>query len=67
MIQCRGFEVMVSKTAALETWRSDDGVTAALCILNATPNAATVDKRIGLLERFVVLLYDRTISHEHVI
>ena len=55
------------KKTAWETWKSDDGVTAALCALSATPNPTT-NRRMywSLLDRFVVRLYDRTNSQEHV-
>ena len=55
------------KKTAWETWKSDDGVTAAFCGLSATPNPTT-NRRMywSLVERFVVLLYNRTNSQEHV-
>ena len=53
------------KKAAWETWKSDDGVTAAFGALSATPNSTTIDECIAPLQRFVVLLYDRTSSQEH--
>ncbi len=54
------------KKTAWETWKSDDGVTAAFGALSATPNSTTIDECIAPLQRFVVLLYDRTSSQEHV-
>ena len=54
------------KKTAWETWKSDDVVTAAFCALSATPNPTPTDECIGALQRFVVLLYDRTSSQEHV-
>ena len=54
------------KKTAWETWKSDGGVTAAFCALSATPNPTTIDACIGPLERFGVLLYDRTSSLEQV-
>ena len=54
------------KKTAWESWKSDDGVTAAFYALSATPNPTTIDECIGPLERFVVLLYDRTNSQGHV-
>ena len=54
------------KKIAWETWKSDNGVTAAFGALSATPNSTTLDECIGPLQRFVVLLYDRTSSQDHV-
>ena len=54
------------KKTAWETWKSDDGVTAAFGALSATPNSTTIDECIAPLQRFVALLYDRTSSQEHV-
>ena len=54
------------KKTAWETWKSDDGVTASFGALSATPNSTTIDECIAPLQRFVVLLYDRTSSQEHV-
>ena len=55
-----------SKKTAWETWKVCDEVTATLCALGATPNPSIVDDSLDTLERFVVLLYDRTSNHEHV-
>ena len=55
-----------SKKTAWETWKVYDEVTATFCALSATPNPSIVDDSLNTLERFVVLLYDRTSSHEHV-
>ena len=48
------------KKTAWDTWKSDDGVSAAYCAMTATPNPTTVDECLGPLERFVVLLCDHT-------
>ncbi|KAJ8397883.1 hypothetical protein AAFF_G00435720 [Aldrovandia affinis] len=58
------------KKTAWETWKAcdevTDEVTTAFCTLAATPTISTVDDYMDSLERFVVLLYDRTSSQEHV-
>jgi hypothetical protein len=57
------------KKTAWESWKACDEVTditAAFCALAATPNPSIVDDYMDALERFVVLLYDRTSSQEHV-
>ena len=55
-----------SKKTAWETWKVCDEVTATCCSLGATPTPSIVDDSLDTLERFVVLLYDRTSNHEHV-
>ena len=52
------------KKTAWDTWRIFDDVTKAFCALAATPDA--IDDWMEPLERFVVLLYDRTSSQESV-
>ncbi len=57
------------KKTAWETWKACDGVTnvtAAFCALAATPTPSIIDDYMDELERFVVLLYDRTSSYGHV-
>jgi len=54
---------------AWQTWTACDevtDVTAAFCALAASPSLSAIDNHMDALERFVVLLYDRTSSHEHV-
>ena len=55
-----------SKKTAWETWEVCDEVTATFCVLGATPTPSIVDDSLDTMERFVVLLYDRTSNHEHV-
>ena len=43
-----------------------DDITIAFCALAATPDASVIDDWIKPLERFVILLYDRTSSQESV-
>ena len=52
------------KRTAWNMWSAYDEVTPAFCALAATPE--TTDDRLGPLERFAVLLYDRTCSQEFV-
>ena len=54
------------KKTAWETWNVCDEATTPFCALAALPTISTVDKYLGLLERFVVLLYDRTSSQKYV-
>ena len=54
------------KKTTWETWKVCDEVTVTICALGATPNRSIVDDSLDTLERFVVLLYDRTSSHDHV-
>ena len=46
------------KRTAWDIWNAYDEVTPAFCALAATPES--VENWLGLLERFVALLYDRT-------
>ena len=55
-----------SKNTAWETWKVCDEVTATFCALGATPTPSIVDDSLDTLERFVVLLCDRTSNDEHV-
>lgn len=55
-----------SKRTSWNTWKLYDLVTPAFCALAATPSAQCIEQWLSLLERFVVLLYDRTSSLEHV-
>lgn len=52
------------KKTAWDTWKAFDDVTPAFCTLAATPDS--VDDSMKPLERFVVLLYDRTSSQDSV-
>lgn len=52
------------KKTAWDTWVTFDDVTRAFCALAATPDS--IDDWMEPLERFVVLLYDRTSSLESV-
>ena len=57
------------KKTAWETCKDCDEVTditAAFCALAAISNPSIADDYMDTLERFVVLLYDRTSSQEHV-
>ena len=55
-----------SKKTAWETWKVCDEVSCmTICALGATPSPSIVDDSLDTLERFVVLLYDRTSSHDH--
>ena len=55
-----------SKKTSWNTWKFYDLVTPAFCALAATPSTECIEQWLPLLERFVVLLYDRTSSLEHV-
>ena len=55
-----------SKKTPWERWEVCDEVTANCCSLGATPTPSIVDDSLYTLERFVVLLYDRTSNHDHV-
>lgn len=52
------------KKMVWDTWMIFDDVTRAVCALAATPDS--IDNWMEPLERFVVLLYDRTSSQESV-
>ena len=58
------------KKTAWEPWKAcdevSDEVTKAFCALAVTPTISSVDDYMDALERFVVLLYDRTSCQEHV-
>ena len=47
-----------------DTWKTFDEVTPAFCALASTPSS--VDGPLEVLERFVVLLYDRASTEEKV-
>jgi hypothetical protein len=51
-----------SKKTAWDIWMTCACVTRAFCVLAATPDG--IDDWMGPLERFVVLLYDRTSTQE---
>ena len=59
--RCRVLEVPAN---ACDIWNAYDEVTPAFCALAATPES--IENWLGPLERFVVLLYDRTSSQEYV-
>ena len=48
------------KKSAWDVWKVHDAVTATFCTLASTPTRASLDDCMPALERFVVLLYDRT-------
>jgi hypothetical protein len=50
------------KRTAWATWKAYEDVTPAFCALVARPTLQTIDEWLDKLERFVVLLYDRTSS-----
>ena len=52
------------KKTAWDTWKAYKDVTPAFCALVARPATQTIKECLGTLERFVVLLYDRTSSQE---
>ena len=52
------------KKTCWDTWKAVDEVTPAFSALTVTPN--TIDDWLETLERFVVLLYDRTSSLDNV-
>ena len=54
------------KRTAWDTWKAYKDVTPAFCALAARPTPQTIEEWLGPLEQFVVLLYDRTSSQEHV-
>lgn len=55
------------KVSFWETWKAFPQVTAALNSLSTQPNIEQVtDENMGLIERFIVLLYDRTSSLQNV-
>ena len=52
------------KKTAWNTWKAYKEVTPAFCALAAKPSPQTIQEWLGLLERFVILLYDRSSSQE---
>ena len=48
------------KKTAWDTWKAYEDVTGAFCALAACPSPETIELWLKPLERFVVLLYDRT-------
>ena len=50
------------KKTAWNTWKAYKEVTPAFCALAAKPSPQTIQEWLGLLERFVILLYDRSSS-----
>ena len=52
------------KRTAWDTWKAYKDVTPAFCALVARPIPQTIEEWLGPLERFMVLLYDRTSSQE---
>ena len=48
------------KKSAWDVWKVHDAVKATFCTLASTPTRASLDDCMPALERFVVLLYDRT-------
>lgn len=54
------------KNTAWDTWNAFGDVTQAFCVLAAKPTPECFMVWLGLLERFVVLLYDRTSCQQHV-
>ena len=53
-----------SKRSSWNTWKLYDSVTPAFCALAGTPSVQCIEQWLPLLERFVVLLCDRTSSLE---
>ena len=54
------------KKTAWDTWKAYKDVTPAFCALAAGPSQEAIEEWLDQLERFVVLLYDRTSSQKHV-
>ncbi|KAG0724206.1 hypothetical protein GWK47_041118 [Chionoecetes opilio] len=54
------------KKTAWDTWTTYGDVTPAFCALGAMPDPRAIDEWMQPLERFVVLLYDRTSTEEGV-
>ena len=54
------------KRTAWDTWKAYKDVTPAFCALVSTPTLQTIKEWLGQLERFVVLLYNRTSSQQSV-
>ena len=56
-----------SKRTAWNMWKVFDDVTAAFCGLATIPHKKCIEEWLPLVERFIVLLYDRTSSLETVL
>ena len=54
------------KRTAWDTWKAYKYVTQAFCALATSPTSHTIEEWLGLLERFVVLMYNQTSSHASV-
>ena len=54
------------KKTAWNTWKVYGNATDAFCALAITPSKEDIEKWLPVLERFVLLLYDRTCTLEHV-
>ena len=54
------------KMAAWDTWTTYGDATPAFCALGAMPDSRAIDEWMRPLERFVVLLYDRSSTEEGV-
>jgi len=54
------------KRTAWDTWKAYEDVTQAFCALATSPTSRSIEEWLGPLERFVVLMYDRTSSHASV-
>lgn len=52
------------KRTAWDTWNAYGDVTSAFCALVARPSPQCIEKWLEILERFVVLLYDRTSNQQ---
>lgn len=54
------------KKTAWDTWTIYGDITPAFCALGSMPDPLTIDKWMQHLERFVILMYDRTSTEESV-
>ena len=54
------------KKTAWDIWNRYEDVTPVCCALGTSPSTQTIDDWLGQLERFVVLVYDRTSSQKSV-
>ena len=52
------------KRTAWDTWRAYEGVTTAFCSLATISDSESIEGSMKSLERFVILMYDRTSSLE---
>lgn len=52
------------KKIAWDTWKVYHDATSAFCALVSTPSLETVEEVLDKLERFLVLLYDRTSNQQ---